>query len=709
MKLFLVSVLAVAFSAQISAVDFNLGNGTETIYQEGDTLNFTAETVAENSSFSVEIAENGSELSNFDLDRVKNRTEDNQTYYVYSNFRPINFSTSGYVTAFLMENESSIGNISFRMADDRPRILSLDTSYSLIFAGEEVQVEATVSDSEENVNSSDLFVNSEEIDFSEKQSDRNIQRFTAGYTVSSQGSYSYNASFADTSGYEVSGESGFYAYGEPETESSYANVTVDRRCLNYTRTFEAPGQGPQNLIQRNGTGSFLAEFVNQGTIEHQMDLSLDVTNESNNSWDPGEEIGNTVLSYSNKTGIMNSSSRFEYYRRFEAVYPEGNYTGRLHVDSLCEDPDENRTLDFSFNMTDNFRIVGVQGSGEGAEEGNQVTNQTTEADVNETGSESDQSIEGDQDAPALTPRPEPEPEPEPEPDPTPRPLLSVNMETERPEYTTPRNRFQEISINVTNFANSSIQNLELIPQTDELEGSWQSRSASLENINVSERLVRSVYVNPGQDVSPGRYRVPVLAQLDNGRPLDVEYTTVRVQRTVFQENLTVVEAPRRVSIQRNSTETIPILIRNDGREQIENVSLEVQNVESCGSVSSDSVGALAPNESDTLQARIDSSDSITDCQALFVVSSAGGAYSFANVRFEITPAEGLVPPEFRVPLVAVAWTTLLVLYAFLTRFYSLENTYVKIPFVLLIMGEALIVLYLATTYYGILPSGILPF
>jgi hypothetical protein len=58
---------------------------------------------------------------------------------------------------------------------------------------------------------------------------------------------------------------------------------------------------------------------------------------------------------------------------------------------------------------------------------------------------------------------------------------------------------------------------------------------------------------------------------------------------------------------------------------------------------------------------------------------------------------------------AFAWTAILVLYAILTRRYELDSMLVKLPFLMLILGESVIVLYLAANYYGLIPQGLLPF
>ncbi|MFB6076663.1 MAG: hypothetical protein ABEK12_00855, partial [Candidatus Nanohaloarchaea archaeon] len=71
-------------------------------------------------------------------------------------------------------------------------------------------------------------------------------------------------------------------------------------------------------------------------------------------------------------------------------------------------------------------------------------------------------------------------------------------------------------------------------------------------------------------------------------------------------------------------------------------------------------------------------------------------------------AAGVVPPRFRFPLVAALWTVLLVLYAVVSRRFGLDSPLVKVPFLLIILGEVVILLYVVAEYYGI-SRAFLPF
>jgi len=52
---------------------------------------------------------------------------------------------------------------------------------------------------------------------------------------------------------------------------------------------------------------------------------------------------------------------------------------------------------------------------------------------------------------------------------------------------------------------------------------------------------------------------------------------------------------------------------------------------------------------------------------------------------------------------------MLLAYAVLTKKYGMYNLTVKIPLILLVVGEAFILIYLSSVYYDLLPPGLLPF
>lgn len=692
------------------AASFSIQNSSQEIFESNDTLNFSYRTT-EKSNYSLNITSAENELARKNLNVTENLTEGNDTDLIYTVSHEVITSPAGKRTVYLWENTTEnisnestrvmnpLDNLSYRVAIDQPEIIEIDLTPSIKFVGSPVTAEVQVADSEENVNVTDFAVDGETVQVNETTSEENLQIFESNFTFNKTQNYNFSAYVEDSSGYTDSSSESFYIEDNPESGSTNVSVTTDTKCLNITSMLSAPGREPTNVITRNTTGSFLGEFINKGSIDHDLSVNLDVTFEGNESWEKGEEPGPVVTSFESKDFTLNASGNGEYFRQFVAVYDAGNYTGRMDVESQCEDPDGNSGLNLDFNVTDNFEIVNVEGEDSLLENGSQTTNQTIPADSSRRGAESDQTLEGDNPEPGSTVQPEPRPEP----------TLSINMETQMPEYSSAKNRFQEVSLGIENFHNRSVQNVNLVPRVNDLEGDWDTRSATLASVAPGQDLNASVFLSPSENVPAGDYRIPVMAQLTTGRALDVEYINFRVTEQIFRPNLSIKEVPRLINLERNSSSTIPLLVENTGSQALTNISLEVQNIDDCGSITSEQVDELAPNSSANIQLELEAGKQITECQTLFVASSDEGAYSFADVRVEVNPVEGFIPSEFRVPLIASVWTIMLLLYALLTRRYDLDSLTVKLPFLLLIIGETVIFLYLAANYYGVLPQNFLPF
>ena len=137
------------------------------------------------------------------------------------------------------------------------------------------------------------------------------------------------------------------------------------------------------------------------------------------------------------------------------------------------------------------------------------------------------------------------------------------------------------------------------------------------------------------------------------------------------------------------------------------MSAEVQNAEQCGVYQSGTVQSLGPNETGSVNLVFNSSDSLGECQATVIVSSAERAYAFSDVNLDITDT-GIVTPEQRPPIIAIGWTLMLIAYALVRKRLDLDTAAVNIPLIILIIGEVVIAVYLASDA-GIIQSEILPF
>lgn len=476
-----------------------------------------------------------------------------------------------------------------------------------------------------------------------------------------------------------------------------------------------------------------------------MNVTVDawVTYEGNDQYEEGEEPGNRSILGSRQnnteyeanytldtTYVGDNSSLYRlYHKPFYASteYLDGNYTAWMQMNYTCGDgPQKNMT------KWDNFIIMPAEGESGGVNTTGNQTAPPVPEDINKTGdenatidqnngsrqsdatrpeqsdsrNESAQPQQGDAQSPGTTPQPVPEPEPEPEPDPVPR--LELDIEPVRDTYKANQTQFAPIELEVENVGEEAINGITIDPLISEVRPEWQVRSVSIANLSVNETVTREVFVRPPDTADPGLYVSPVVAIVD-GERADVDYFTIDVQKNDFKSSMQIIEAPRSVSLPVNETRNLPVLIENTGEQELSNITGRFQNLEDCGISDISRIGSLAVNESGSLGVSVSTSESIGNCNTTLIVSSDQGAYSFTNVEFSITPEQGLIPRKHRVPFIAIVWTVVLAGYAVVKKRYDLHSSVVKLPLILLMMGEAVIILYLLANYYGLISVSFLPF
>jgi hypothetical protein len=483
------------------------------------------------------------------------------------------------------------------------------------------------------------------------------------------------------------------------------------------------------------------------------------------SYEPGEYTGKLSVNYS--CPEMNASGEYETEEDFWIVQSESNdggaekgdeetdvsfpadanQTGEESNQTAPEDAnqtgnfttnttapqDANETGNFTSNVTapENANQSGnftsnVTAPRESNQTGNFTSNITTPADANETGEESNQTVpqnvtqpgeegpplEGNNDNPGTTPEPEPEPEPEPGDSPEPgesdQPQLEIDLEPTNTTYEAFQGQYTPAELQVENIGEDEVTDIQLLPQIENVREGWESRNASVANLSVNETVTRDVFVRPPEDQRPGDYLIPVVAA-NPDRQLDLDYFTVEVKQSEFAPRVAIQEAPRTVTANTNDNQSLPVLIENPGRRDISNVTAELQNAEDCGEVSASTVSQLSVNGTESLQVDIQTGENAQSCSATLIVSSEDGAYAFSDVQLDVTPEEGLIPQEQRVPLVAIIWTFLLAGYAILRKRYDLTSSVTQIPFFLLLMGETVIILFMLVNYYGVMSVSFLPF
>ncbi len=456
---------------------------------------------------------------------------------------------------------------------------------------------------------------------------------------------------------------------------------------------------------------------------------------------------------------------------FDAVYPPGKYTAELDIGYQCEfSPDEDSSFnvddyDQTFNKSEfddlsssenvniskdveidglnvsdydnsgseayavthlkentletKFAILDLEGEGvipDDVGQDNEVNqevetdaeipdNATTEfeADANETLEDANPRQGSDSNFPGETEVPEPEPEPEPDP----QPLISLSIKPMNSTYEAPRGRFTELGLQVENIGEEAASNIQLEPRLSE-DMSWETQNGNIDSLAVGDSVNRSVYVNPGEEVDPGIYQIPVYGSNDEG-DIALQYVDVEVKEQIFQGVLNVEEAPRDVTFESGENYTLPLILSNGGETPIQNVSVELENMENCGEYSVDPIDDIEPGSDVSATVQFTAGSNIQECSGTLIASSSSGDLAFSDINIDVQEEVGPIPEEFRVPIVASLWTLMLLAYAVLTKKYGVHNMTVKVPLVLLVVGEAFIIIYLSSTYYNLMPPGLLPF
>ncbi|MFB6147934.1 MAG: hypothetical protein ABEJ66_03545, partial [Candidatus Nanohaloarchaea archaeon] len=215
-------------------------------------------------------------------------------------------------------------------------------------------------------------------------------------------------------------------------------------------------------------------------------------------------------------------------------------------------------------------------------------------------------------------------------------------------------------------------------------------------------------VKPGENAELRRYVIPVTASKD-GKILDIDYFYLDVKKGEFRSELSILEAPRSIQVKTGEEQVIPILVKNTGRTPLENVSAELQNAADCGKVSVETVDSLAINETASVTIDLSAASESERCSTTLIMSTGEGAYSFSKMDITLVPEEGVIPPRQRPPLLAMIWTFILVAYSLIRKRFSPDSSAAKIPLILLVMGETVILLYLVVNHYALVSAPFLPF
>ncbi|MFB6166992.1 MAG: NEW3 domain-containing protein, partial [Candidatus Nanohaloarchaea archaeon] len=299
--------------------------------------------------------------------------------------------------------------------------------------------------------------------------------------------------------------------------------------------------------------------------------------------------------------------------------------------------------------------------------------------------------------------------PQPGRTPEPRPRLQIDVEPFKNVYSASPGQYAPVALQVQNLGDTAIQDFQVTPSIGEIRQGWQVRPASVSSIPAGGNITREVFVRPPADVATGKYVSPVVAGNGTAR-YDLDYFTVKVTEPPERSaRVSIQESPSSASLPTNSTRRIPVLVENTGKVPLTDVTARLQNAENCAVTRSSTVDRVDVNETASLSVEVETASESTSCDAQLIVSSSEGAYAFGDVQFSTRPEGGFIPVRQRVPFLAIAWTLVLAAYAVLKKRYQLESGIVKAPFVLLLTGESVIILYLIVNYYGFVSVAFLPF
>lgn len=626
------------------------------------------------------------------------RDQENETIYVYSaNYTHDHSEETGSITANIINNESEIeSSQEYMLASETPKIIDthIDPT-SARFPERDYEFTMTVLSNDSSYETS-LEVMGEELNLSQTSNERFTDEWVANKIINQTGEVEYNFSVTQQD-YQDSAPDTFDILLAPGGGETDINVSVTFRCFDLRTNLDVPGQEPLNVITDRTVGAFLGEFFNNGPLSHETDIDFRVTEEETR-WAEGDPIGDPVLVYSSQTLDIEPYDGGEYFRVYEGDLDVGNYTARMTADTECNNPDqETEGIDKTYNLTNNFEVIEAEGETVIVDEGEEIADEPFPADANVSGEESDQFLEGDLDEPGTTVDPDP--------------VMSINI---RNLHTSPvqtsRGQFAEINLTIENFADEEVGPFDLEAELDDLPGTWIYDGAGVDSVGPGGEVNRSIFINP-EDAEPGVYSFPVFARdTEEDIAFDVEYINVEVTEEILVSQLEVSEAPRDITLEPNITETLPLLITNNGNTSLTNISAEIQNHEECGEYSTDAIDSISPEGGqESLSIEFTTSNNLEECESLIIISTDQGQYAFSDLSITLRDTDVFIPPEFQVPLIAFIWTAVLLLYSVLMRRYELDSLYVKIPLFILVLGESVIFLYLAANYYSFIPSEYLPF
>jgi hypothetical protein len=334
---------------------------------------------------------------------------------------------------------------------------------------------------------------------------------------------------------------------------------------------------------------------------------------------------------------------------------------------------------------------------------------------------------GDITEPEPAPEPEPEPAPTPTPSPTPEPYpvirpitsptpepmegepgageeagktqIKITIRPMEPTVTGYQEEFIPVVFEVENIGDVNVTNVTLFQI---IGGDWDKQDAKVDFIAVGETLERTLFIYPTYKVAaPSIYIIPVQALDEKGIILDTNYYWVNVLQGPHLARIEIIENPTSISLPSDSTQDIPILVRNTGKMPLHGVTVKLENVENCVSDQRYDTTALEADEEGSFTLTVTTKTGPKKCDALLIVGSDERAYSFAPMAMEVQMPQPLIPFELPVLLLLSLLFTLVLLAMVLGR---KRERFKKLLWRLMIVTIAMIIVYALLEYFAAVPS-----
>lgn len=300
------------------------------------------------------------------------------------------------------------------------------------------------------------------------------------------------------------------------------------------------------------------------------------------------------------------------------------------------------------------------------------------------------------------PSPETEPLPTPSPNPTPKPApapgeIEININPVDPEITGMQEQVTPVEFIIENLGGRTVSDITLVPIVGE---DWITENATVDSISPGEELNRTLFIEPTYLVEPSTYAIPVQAIDSDGDILDMAYFWFEVIPGKFLAKIKILESPGEITLDSDSDEEIPILIKNIGKKPLTGIRAKLENAENCLLNVSSPELELDIDEEGNLNIKVRTKTGPRSCNGMIIIESVEDAYAFAKIKINVAPPSGLLPGGIPlIPVLAIIFLSLLFSLIILRR----RGKYVGILYPLASVATLILLIYIFLWYLGYVP------